>query len=371
MLAERTLLYNDLMHSLTSPLFWINALYFFLAVILAFFIPGQLLIRKLKLDLFSEIIVSVITGLALWSLLGFMLGFLRLRNVLYLYLCICFVIWIKQKYYSSLKQIFYNTLPPVLTAIVLLGTLIQLSSIWFNGIQVRNGLYFCCGVPDTITHVALTSELVRRFPPNEPGFSTIPLLNYHYLSNLSVADLARVFKLPLIPTQYQYMTILLSLLLGLSAIALARRLQLGGRVTLWFVFFLYFAGDSIFLLSAIAGNGIQFSLTTLENASTLWISPPRFFSLVILLGGLTLFVQWIKKRDIYSGVLMALVLGSLIGFKVYVGMFVLSGFAFLALYYLFTKQYAKLVPIVLLSCISFLIFIPVNKNAGGVFFTGF
>lgn len=348
-----------------------NALYFFLAWTLAFIIPGHLLIRKLKLDPLSEVIVSMVTGFVVWSLLGFFLGFLHLRNLIYPYLLVCLWVWIKQKNYVPLKHLFQIKIHFGIAAIILIGTLIQLSSIWPSGIQEKDGWYFCCGIPDTIAHLALTNELVSRFPPNNPGFSNIPLANYHYLSNLAVADLIRVFRLPLIPTQYQYMTVVISILLGLTAIALAKSLQLCKQFMLWFLFFLYFCGDIIFLLPLISGKGVQFSLTTLENASTLWISPPRFYSLVILLTGLTLFVHWLKKKDVYTGVIMAMVLGSLIGFKVYVGMFVVSGFAFLALYYIVTKKYSSLLPIILMYLLSFTLWMLVNKDAGGLAFTGF
>ena len=359
------------MYSLSDPLFWINFVYFCIAATLAFFIPGNLLVRKLKTDFITNMLLSIVTGFVIWTLLGFLLGYLHIRNLSYLYVATSLYIWIRSGSFKSLKKIPFVGQNAGIYALLCIGTIVQLSSVLLNGITTQGGAYFCCGIPDTITHLALTSELVRQFPPHEPGFSGIPLTNYHYLSNLGTADFVRTFGLPLVNTQYQFMTVLFSILLGVSAIALSQALQLGRRFTFWFMLFLYFCGDIIFLLPAFAGKPINFSLTTLENASTLWISPPRFYSLIVLLTGLTLFVHWLRKKDIYTGVLMAIVLGSIIGFKVYVGLFVLSGFLCLSVVYIATKKFRMLWSILVLYTISFILYVLVNKDAGGLIFTGF
>ncbi len=166
------------------------------------------------------------------------------------------------------------------------------------------------------------------------------------------------------------MTVLFSVLLGISAFALAEALYLGRRFTFWLTFFLYFSGDIIFLLPLITGHGINFSLTTLENASNLW-KRPRFYALIVLLSGLTLFVYWLKKKDIYSGLIMGVVLGSIIGFKVYVGLFVLCGFAILGIIYFLNKKYSAIIPILLIFVVSGILYTLVNRDAGGLVFSGF
>jgi hypothetical protein len=346
-------------------------LYFIFAIITAFFIPGHLFVRKLKLDLLSEITLSFITGFVLWSLLGFVLGYTHLRNLFYPYLFVNFVLWIKQKHYLFLKPPFPLHIDFRITIIIIAGVLIQLSSIWANGIKMEDGIYFCCGIPDTLTHLSLIQELVVRMPPDEPGFANIPLYNYHYLTNLAVADLVRIFRLPLVATQYQYLTVIWSILLGFGALTLAKQLRMDKRYSMWLVFFLYFAGDILFLLPVITGGNVQFSLTTLENASSLWVSPPRFIALVVFFGGLSVFVYWLKKRTLFSGMLMALIMGSLIGIKVYIGLLALIGFACLALYFFIVKKYSRPLPIIFMFLISLALFLPVNNQAGGLVFAGF
>lgn len=358
------------MYALSDPMFWLYGMYFFLASFLALFIPGHLCIRKLRVDTFSEIVLSFVTGFVLWSLAGFLCGFLHMRNLLYPYILVCFLVWIKQKNYTLFFHL-PKKIDGKIAAVIIVGVSIQLLSVFFNGIRVNKNIYFCCGVPDTIAHIALTNELTNRFPPENPGFHTIALHNYHYLSHLAQADLIRIFTLPLISTQYQYMTIVFSVLLGLTGVTLAKALRLNKRFMFWLVCFIYFFGDIIFLLPFITGKGFQFSLTTLENASTLWVSPPRVFALVILMTGLTLFVYWLKKKDIYIGIIMALLISSLVGIKAYIGIFAISGFFFLGLYYLITKKYTATFPLIFIAVFSCILWVTVNKDAGGLVYTGF
>jgi hypothetical protein len=363
---------------MNSPLeisFWVNFIYFFAAIFIALYIPGFLLIRKLKLNFLNQVVLSIATGLVLLSLQGFLFGYLHLRTASYFYVFFCLILFIKllphNKIRLAIKHVKFSKPDIITSLIIIVGTFIQLTSVWFNGIKFKDGLYFCCGLPDTLFHLALTNELVNRFPPNEPGISGVTLQNYHFLSNLSVSELIRIFNLPLINTEYQYMTILLSLLLGLSALVLANILELGTIFKRWFVFLIYFAGDILFLLPFLNGKGINFGITTLENASSLWISPPRFYSIVIFISALSVFALWLKRKDYLSGLIMAILIGSLAGFKVYVGAIALFGLGVLAIKYLFQKNFKMLIPIILAFLISFLIYYPVNKSAGGLIFSGF
>jgi len=56
--------------------------------------------------------------------------------------------------------------------------------------------------PDQVWHAALVEELLKRFPPFEPGMFGIYLNNYHFWFNLVTADLIRVFHLPLFQTTF-------------------------------------------------------------------------------------------------------------------------------------------------------------------------
>ncbi len=69
---------------------------FLLAVVIAFYIPGDIFIRKLTLPVFQRVILALGLGLALWALQGFVFGFLGWRDLTYVYLLIAAILWLKR-----------------------------------------------------------------------------------------------------------------------------------------------------------------------------------------------------------------------------------------------------------------------------------
>ena len=115
-----------------------------------------------------------------------------------------------------------------LLCIFLFGVIIQLSAVWFEGVYTKNGLFFCCSnFVDSVYHIALTNQIIKRIPPYQPEIYGVVVQNYHYWGNIISAELIRIFHLPLISTQYQYIMLFLSLFLGLSAVVFTEILQLG------------------------------------------------------------------------------------------------------------------------------------------------
>jgi len=361
------------MISISEFSFWFYFVYFWLAVILAFTIPGQVILAKLKLSIFQKIILGTIVGMVLWGWQGFLLGYLGVRWASYAYLVIFLLIWLKSVYRRKLFSIRLGIkkIDFLLTLIVLSGMVVQLSSVWFNGILFDKGLFFCCAhVPDIFLHLALTNELVKHFPPFEPGMYGTYVQNYHYWGNLVISELIRVFNLPLIPIQYQYSTVFLSLFLGFTAIVFGQLINLEKSFIKWLTFFLYFGGDLVFLLLLILGKGMDFGMSSMEDGAKFLANPPRAFAVVVFFAGLSLFYLWLKRKNLKSGILMALLFGTAIGFKVYIGIFALTGLAALSFYFLLKKDFKMLLPVILTILISAIVYFPVNSNAGGLFYTG-
>jgi len=69
---------------------------FIIATILAFFIPGDIFIRRLNLTKLQRIVLAVGLGMVLWALQGFIFGFLGFRDLTYVYLAICMILWLKR-----------------------------------------------------------------------------------------------------------------------------------------------------------------------------------------------------------------------------------------------------------------------------------
>lgn len=348
------------------------AAYFVFAVFLAFFIPGHVLLRKVKLHTSVKISLSLAVGLSMWALQGFIFALFSLRNLTYVYIIIFFILWVK---YNKLKlpriKLKLDREDKILLTIFTLGISLQIFSVVANAIPVREGLYFCCGLPDSLYHAALTNELIRNFPPNEPGIANLALKNYHLLSNLVIADIIRIFKLPLINTEFHFFPIFMSLLLGLSTYSFATILNLSKKFTIYFLLFIFFFSDSLFLLTLLSGHKIDFNISTIEVAFSLWISFSRYFGVVLFFTAISLLQLWKRNNNFLYAFLFVLVSATLIGFKVYIGIFILAGSGFLFLYYLFKKDLKSCLVFVSLAILSLLIYLPVNKGAGGLMFSGF
>jgi len=359
------------------PSFWFFALLFLFASFFSFYIPGCFSLKKLHLPLFTHVVLSLIVGMALWGWQGFIFGFLHVRWMTYIYLLTFLILWLrtndKNHLLDSLKKIKFKKIASVdfiLLFLIILGTLLQLISIFAIGILGKTGMSFCCAVPDSLYHIALTNQLVKQFPPTEPGMAGVTVHNYHYMSNIVAAELIRIFHLPLIATVYQYFVVLLSLLLGLSAIVFGQTVGLKKAYTRWLVFFLYFSGDITFLLTFLNGKGFNFDTPVLENALWLWISPPRVFAAVIFLSAITLLIIWTKQKKAWLGIVTAFVLSSLVSFKIYEGVFMAAGVSALFIYFLVKKQFRMLLPLFLTGILSLILYLPVNSQSGGVVFTG-
>lgn len=355
--------------------FWAYFLYFLIAVFLAFFIPGNLILKKKNLSKLSVIVLSLILGMVLWSWQGILFGFLKIRWLTYFYLVLSFIWWFKinLKTIQSLKykKLKIKDFDFLIFLIIFLGVLIQLISTLLVGVLNNRGIYFCCSLPDSLYHLALTNQLIKSVPPIEPGASGILVQNYHYWSNLLVADLVRIFHLPLIATSFQYMVLFFSILFGLSATVFAKIINLDQKAIYWLLFFLYFSGDITFFLLFLLGKGFNFSLPMLENGAWIWISPPRVMAAAIFFGFLSLFAIWVKKKEFYWGLLLALIAGSLIGFKIYMGIFTIAGLFVLGIYYLLKKNFLAICSLVLMGTLSLVVYLLANGSAGGVIFTGF
>jgi len=360
--------------NITSWYFWCNFLYFFVVVFLAFYIPGSFLFINISISKFHKAVLAIILGMVMWGLQGVLFGYLAVRFLSYVYILLFFVLWViysaknrkKIHLFPNLRKIDW-----ICVIILLVGVSIQLSGVWFMGVQVSNGLVQCCGhPPDNNLELAITNEIVHRFPPYEPGMFGVYIQNYHYWGHLVVGELVRVFKLPLIATEYQYMTVLISFGFGLTAIVLSQLLLFKKNFIRWFLFFLYFSGELTYLTLLILTRKFNLTIGSVENSAQFLMNYPRAIALIILMGSLSIFILWLQTKKKHFWYAFCYICGILIGFKVYVGFFALSGLGALFVYYFIRRCYSNLIPIILAFILAFVIYIPVNSGAGGLFFTG-
>lgn len=358
-----------------DPIFWLQFLLFLFAVFTAFFIPGNLLVKKLNLKPLPLTVLSISVGIVLWAWQGLIFGYANMRWLSYAYLLLCFFLWIKDRglKISNLKQRFKkNSIDQPTLLLLITGAILQTVIIFFNGTYIQDILYFCCGEGrDNSYHLELTNAIISRIPPYEQLMYGIEVKNYHYWANIVIAELVRVFHLDLLKTLFQFMPLLVSFFLGLLGIVISQLLNLPKTFSRFLLFFLYFGGDFIYILQLLFTRTIDFSMGPIENGTSLLMNPPRAFAAIIFLAGLSLLIVWVKKKDFLTGFLAVFVLSSVIGFKVYVGIFTGAGLASLGVYYLYRRDIKMIAPLLLYVALSAIIFLPVNKSSGGLFWAGF
>ncbi len=363
------------MYNIISVEFLFLLLYSFAATILAVFIPGNVVLRLTAIK-FPPVVLfalSFVVGAAFWVSQGFVFGFLHIRFLTYLYILAMVIISIRQ-----LRGVKIRLLPekklllPLI--IIAIGSLMQISFGILTGVLGPKGISLCCvDVSDNLYFLALSSEIVKNIPPFEPGLYGVIVKNYHYLSNIFTAELSRVFVIPLNILQYQFSSIYLPVMLGLTVLSFGLTVTKKIRYSLWLLFFIYFGGDFIWLLMVILQKGTNyFSMGSLEDGTKFLSNPPRAFALVQFFGGLSLLQYWLlNKKNFLLIFLIGIVIGTLIGFKVYVGIFALLGVGVLSLFWIVKREFKNLLLSASCFLVALIFYLPVNSGAGGLYFTSF
>lgn len=361
------------MITLTNPFFWFNFLVFIFSVFLSFYIPGVLLIRKINISHSSKVILGIIIGMTLWAWQGFVFGYLHLRFLTYVYLIFALIVYLRNfKFQVKLPKL--KRIDLLIVLIIFSGMLIQLIPVIGFGLEFGKGTYLCCANNDDfLYHTALTNSITKSFPPMEPGISGETVKNYHYWSNLVVAELSRVFNLQVFFTQFQFINLFLSLFLGLTVLTFASLLKISKSFTRWLVFLIYFGGDGIFFILLVLGRNFSSlrNVLPLEDGSTFLYNPPRAFSIVLAFAALSLFIVWIKQKNKLAGILSMILFASTVGFKVYTNLFFMIGLPFLIIYFLYKKQFRNIPVVALFFPLTAIVYLSNNASAGGLFWAPF
>lgn len=349
--------------------------FFIAAVFLAFYIPGRVLLGEQKnLSKIGLFAVSIILGIVLWGWQGYLFGFLQMRWLSYVYLLVFLAIFLKRKYVSfEIPKIKLKNIDWLTFSLVFVGILGQTLQFIRNGQLTSAGLFLSnYNFIDHEWHVTLVSELVKRFPPFEPGMYGVLLTNYHFWFNLVTADLVRVFNLPLFQTQFIGMYVLAPILLSLIAYSFISSVYNSKLLLRLFLFFLYFSGDAAGWFMLIVRQRFDLNLGWMfENETNFIDSPGRGFAVIITLAAIYLLFknrQQISKKNIF---IIGILFGSLMGFKVYFAIPFMLGLFCLALFDALRRNFSSVWIFIIASVVFLIQFLPFNSSSGGLFFLPF
>jgi hypothetical protein len=358
----------NLFHPLTILQFIGMSVWFVISVVIAFIFPGRLLLNKFiqKESFVKKTVLFMAFGLVVWLIQALLFGYLSVRFATYVYLGVCLVLTFKDR--KSIiyaiktfiqKYKFSSILLVILFAVGIIG---QTGKLFWGGLVLPNGIHSF--VDDMAWHISLTSQIIKRVPPFEPGLTGVPLRNYYYLADLAPAEMVRVFHLPLTTTRFIYIYVFQSFLLGALLYILGAKIHLSRAGQIVLVYLGYFSSDIIYLLTFATRRVFEFTVHPLEDGTMFLENPPRAMSFLLTLLGIILLVQWLEKPKKLLGLYSALSFGLVMGCKAHTGIMVLMGLAGLGVYFILKRQWHLLyVPVTALG-ISILLYLPVNSGFG-------
>jgi len=376
--------------SITSIYFWLYFLAFSGVFIISVLIPGLVIVKSIKLPgIVGKFLLATSIGIAMWSVQGYVFGYLQMRWMTYLYILIFSVSYLANLSYHKNEFIHlfkvHPKLPLLFYPILILGVAAQLFPIVTSGFMNSAGVKFLqINIGDGVLHLAFIQSLVENVPPNQPGATGILITNYHYWSDLFIAELARIWHLPIIHLYFQFIPAVLSPLLAIASYYVVYVISDSKKAGLISLVLYFFVGDLAYLLYMIIHGSISFHPGTIDNGVIQFINMPQAFAKYNFLLSLYLMKVWSKRKSAYSTIILGFLLGSLVGFKVYFGIFAAMGVTFVfiaqALSSIFKKNKHRsllkflndtkyvILLCVIMALVSSIIFFPANKDSGGLYF---
>ena len=203
----------NIVYPFLSVQFWFFALVFLLATYVVCFLAGKLVLNHapMKSGGALHFFLASVIGLVLWTLQGYIFGYLQIRWMSYLY--VAGVIYLSRKdilrtiqggLTRSLRSI--CLFDRIALLFIVIGAILQALPVFGSGALYADGIrFYKNNTYDGVMHLSYIESIVRTFPPREPGSYILPLANYHYLGDLFMAELVRIWRIPISHIFFQYL----------------------------------------------------------------------------------------------------------------------------------------------------------------------
>lgn len=352
--------------------FLLQLVKFIFFIPLALFIPGFLLVRSLgRQPLPLNFFLSVISGMVMLTLIAYLGGLLKIPWFTWIYLAVSLGIFILKRYYRelNLKEIKFapSKTTLILAVVIVLGTIFQSLPL------IRSGWVYDFGVGfwgplghDGIWHQALIGQLIKQVPPQNPVFAGEMLSNYHYFFDLLVAETVRLSQIPVMDLLYRFYPLTFSVLLGFGTYFLVTKMTGSKIAALISLYFVYFAGSFGWIVEFIRERHFGGeSAFWVNQPVSMNLNPPFAISLLIVIAVVLIIYNFKERKHWLAAVLLAILAGSVIEFKVYAGVIVLGAVFVLAIWEVFKNRDFALFKVFFISVlVAGGVFLPQNKGAG-------
>jgi hypothetical protein len=367
---------------------------FVFASFVSFFLPGWLVISAFKLKSRAvNLTLSYVFGIVMWALQGYIFGYLNVRWFTYIYLSFVFLFQLfryKHIALNMLRNISFKVISgnKITLFLISVGIIIQLVPVVGSGLNIGSGIiFFGNNAYDGLTHLGFVQSLIDHFPPVDPGAYGLALRNYHYLTDLVLAEFSRIWNIPITLLLFEFFPLLISLLTGIAAYLAVR--CFGGSKTManWMIFLLYFAGDGAYLIILLLHGIISFNTPAIDNGALQFLNMPNAMAKMIFITALIPLQFFISSNRKTWGILSVLFFAPLVGFKIYFGIFSILGFSLLILGKLIfrfirskegkllfriiktiSNEWFNLFLLIIFAIIVLAIYLPANSGAGGLFY---
>jgi hypothetical protein len=278
--------------------------------------------RLKQLNLVEQLVIGTLLSFAIHSSLFFLLGLLTGPAIYYLSL-ISLAIGLRQlkSLLKAIALLWKKVKTKKLIAIFSITAALTLATtLTFSWIMRDHNLVFQAGqLHDSVWHIALINRLVANIPPEHPSDFTLIVTNYHYFYDLIIAGWNKVFFLPIPLIYFQFMPLVISLLLSAGAASLGKRL--GGLIcSAYLVFLTFFAGSLAYLIPLfIKGNTWHESSFWVSQTFSMMLNPQLILSLAVLYGVVVLLfsIKDQKTNSLGSHFILLLLITNSLGLKSY------------------------------------------------------
>lgn len=353
--------------------FILQLLIFTLLVIACFISPGIYLLNRSKISLnpWEKSVLSTVIGFSIFTLLGYLLIALGLKIIIFPIILITLYF-----NYQSLKELLkslrfsLNKKALLLITFFSLGVLGQLLVIFPSGLKLNGEIVFYSSHGhDAMWHIALTNELMKGYPIQSPNISESKLINYHFFSDIAPAYFTYYLKLDPLHLYSRLFPLLFSILLGATAFFAAFRISKSYLAGFWSMIIVYFAGSFGYIVTylkdkTIGGESIFWASQTQSSIG----NPPQIISLIIFLTFLILFQSFLRNgiKDKYLSLILIILAGTLVEFKVYGGVILLLSLGLISFWEIITRRnYSTFILTFLSGILSLGIYLPNSAASVG------
>ena len=249
---------------------------------------GYFFVRKLKFSLLTKFFLSPVIGVILLSIGAFVAGSCHMYWLVYVYagaeiLSLLvnlrhYVPAIKRKLKAKIwRQYAY------LLVLMALGLVLQLPAIFGSGLMAGEGMWmYFTNNSDGLMHVGFIQALAQEFPAVRPEID-IPLSDYHYWSDLVMAQLVRL-GVPALNLFCQFIPVILSVATTGLVYAVGREITGSKKAARWVTLVNLVASEGAFWLTFFFAQHHGWAMATFDNGADQFLNMPAVFAKWMVMG---------------------------------------------------------------------------------------